>query len=429
MSSDSLEARAPDFLVQLVRTLRVAAVHDLTNDAAIQVSGELRQRLTEDLALFNTLALQISGDAVYVNGEFVKLRGAAYDAAAQARQMYERLGINEIKINAPLDEAELKQFLFAMQSALHSQTPADFARRTFAKVFLRPLEKAHKVGIDERVALARTYAQLVVILQESALLIERKKPLALVRIRRALHELVRAAENQRSLLAGLTRFDELRGDSAPHCAAVGALVLLMGLELGLSKKSIVALVMSALLHHLVEAPDDRPVATAVALAESMPSTEVVERLSIVLEAAAVEISGKKGVIPSVAARCVAVACAFDRLTRAKGFEPGLRPDQALRLLIEHSGVRYDARVVRLLTSIVGLYPVGSLVRLSGGQLAVVLTAPGGDGPASRPTVRVIEDKGAPASFLLELAREPNLAILECVDARDNDVNVVHFLLA
>lgn len=428
MSTDTLESRAPELLVQLVRTLRVAAVHDLSNDAAIQVSNELRARLDEDLALFSAIALQISGESVYINGEFVKLRGAAYDAAIQARQLYERLGINELKITAPLDARELRALLAAVQASLHSQHATDFAKLTFPKIVLRPITDAHRVGIDERVALAKSYAQLVVILQESTLLLARDKPIALARIRRALHEVLRASERLRPLLAGLTRFDELTGDPAQHCAAVAALTMLMGLELGMARRHVVSLGMSAALHHLP--PDEGSAALIAArIAAAMPGLEIIERVSVVLEAAAPELAGKDAIIPSIAARCVGTACAFDRMSRGGADARALRPDHALRLLIESAGVRHDPRVVRLLTRVVGLYPVGTMVRLSGGQIAVVLAAPADDGPAARPTVRVIEEKGRAVSYVLELARESAHSIVESVDAKELRLNAVHFLMA
>ena len=436
-SPDALEARAPELLVLLVRTLRVVAVHDLDNDAALQVAGELRQRLAEDLRLFDTVALAVSDESVYFNGEFVKVRGAAFDAALQARQLYEKLGINEIRFVAPPDEAELKLFLAGAQASLHSPEPTTFAQLVFPKVVLKPVEEAHKLSIDERVALARTYAQLVAILQESVLLLDRDKPLALARLRRAVHELVRASERHVGVLVGLTRYDGLRGDPALHAAAVGALVLAMGLELALSRKAIVTLAQAALLHHLADrtldaAPHEaeaHDTEAIVRLARAMPTVEVVDRLALVLEAAEVEAIEKHGIIPSAASKCIAVACAFDRLTRTTRRGPGLMPDQALRLLLAHGGGRYDLRALRLLVTVVGLYPVGSMVRLSSGELGVVLTAPASGADLARPTVRVVEAEGRPASYVLALTERRDLAVVECVDPRSRDLNVVHYLLA
>lgn len=439
-ANDALEARAPELLIQIVRTLRVAAVHDLDNDAARQVAGELLARLTEDLALFDGVALAMSNEAVYVNGEFVKLRGAAFDAALQARQLFLKLGINELRFVAAPDAAELRLLLSGVQACLRAPEPQQFARLTFPKVVLKPIEEHHRVGIDERVALARTYAQLVAILQESVIQLGRGKPLALARIRRALHELMRASERHRSLLVGLTRYDGAGGDPALHATGVGALVIAMCMELGVGKKTTVSVAQAALIHHLGDAaesvqtrgskpPEAGSADAVVRLARAMPSVEVADRLSVVLEAAETETVEKGGVIPSTASRLVGVACAFDRLTRSAPPSPGLTPDEALRLLVQHAGARYDSRAVRLLISVVGLYPVGSMVRLNSGEVGVVLNAPLSGEDVARPTVRIVEAGGRPASYVVELSKRPELSVVACLDPRKERVNVVHLLLA
>lgn len=446
-SDQAREARASDFLVQFIRLLRVAGVHELENSAVEQVTKEVVRVIEDDFTVFNSLAIQVAGDQVYFNGDFVKLKGAAFEAAGQARRIYQRLAINEINITSALDAAQLKDFLRQFQRSMQSATPTGFAQLKFPHIQVRALDEHHRIGIDQRVALARAYAQLVVILQESVLLLDRKKPLPLQRIRRATQGLAQAAEGNRSLLAGLTRYENHDGDPAFHAAAVGALAMLMGLELKIGRKALMALSLSAVFHHIAEprgiasaalVPEggdseelrqNEALSTALALARSTPSVEVVERASIAFEAAQPAAGDRKGIIPSMAARCVSVACAFDRLILPGPGALGVRPDQAMRLLVEHSGTRFDKKAVRLLASIVGVYPVGSLVRLSGGQIAVVVSAPRDPNLASRPTVRVVEEKGADASYLIELEREPNLAIVEALDARQERLNVTHFLLA
>ncbi|MFO0729100.1 MAG: hypothetical protein U1E65_35295 [Myxococcota bacterium] len=444
INAEDRAQRAAELLVQLVRLLRVSTVHELENAAVEQVLAEVHRVILENFEVFDVLAIQVSGDHLYMNGDFIKLRGAAFEAAGQARRIYKRLGINEIAIKRNVTIAGLRTFLRHFQRAMGSPNPTSFAElKLDCGVQVRSLDDHHRIGIDQRVVLARAYAQLVVILQESVQLLGRNKPLPLARIRRAAQSVAQAAETNRALLAGLTRFDNSGADPALHAAAVGALSMLMGMELKLPRKPLMALTLSAIFHHIA-APAVAPaeaglpstesrhleaLATALALARSTPSAEVVERASIAFEAAQPAAGDRQGVIPSTAARCISVACAFDRLMFPGGGIKGVRPDHALRILTERSTQRFDRRVVRLFTSIVGLYPVGSLVRLSGGQVAVVLTAPSDPNLASRPTVRVIEEKGASVSYLVELEREPNLAIVESVDAQERRVNVAHFLLA
>jgi hypothetical protein len=134
--------------------------------------------------------------------------------------------------------------------------------------------------------------------------------------------------------------------------------------------------------------------------------------------------------PSIYARLVAVPCTFDLLTATALGGKAILPDQALRMIQDQAGKRFDERVTRLFTSMVGLYPVGTTVKLSGGQLAVVTEVPSDPAEFIRPRVKVIRENGNAADYLLDLATaDPNQRIVETVDAVEEDVNVSHFLLA
>jgi len=60
--------------------------------------------------------------------------------------------------------------------------------------------------------------------------------------------------------------------------------------------------------------------------------------------------------PGALARLIAVPCRFDLLTSAKPPRKPLAPDQALRLVQEQAGVRFDPLVVRLFVQTIGLFP-------------------------------------------------------------------------
>lgn len=424
MSDPELESVAHDFVVQLVRTLRVAQVHDLSNEAARQVQSTLLASLRAAMGHHDAVAVQVLGEAVYFNGEFLRARGAAFEAAAQARQLFERLGLSELRITGLLEPAELHAVLVAVQAALHAPDPTRFATNTFPRVVLRPATDEKKVDVDARVALARAYAQLVVTVEEVEALVAHGKGLPVARLRRALLEVLRASEGRRVLLAGLLRLEATATPVALHASASAALAALMASELGLARREIVHLALVALLVGLSASIG------VAALAAAMTRVEVTARVSLMLEIEALLAGEDVGLEPGLDARLVALALAHDRAVRPLQAGRPERADRAIaRVLAEADQGRQDPRLARLLVRVVGLFPVGSWVRLSGGQLAVVVGLPEEDGAASRPIVRVVEERGAPASAVVELARRPELSITEGVDPQAARLNVVPFLLA
>jgi HD-GYP domain-containing protein (c-di-GMP phosphodiesterase class II) len=77
-------------------------------------------------------------------------------------------------------------------------------------------------------------------------------------------------------------------------------------------------------------------------------------------------------IPRIA-RIVAVADAYDAMTAARPYRPvPMPPSRALRALRSAEGTHLDPEVVKTLSSLVAPYPIGTWLRLSTGQIGVVV---------------------------------------------------------
>jgi hypothetical protein len=59
------------------------------------------------------------------------------------------------------------------------------------------------------------------------------------------------------------------------------------------------------------------------------------------------------------------------MTTRRPYRPARTPDEALRELVDGGGTRYDPDLVRVFASVLGIYPLGTLVRLDTGELAIV----------------------------------------------------------
>jgi putative nucleotidyltransferase with HDIG domain len=87
-------------------------------------------------------------------------------------------------------------------------------------------------------------------------------------------------------------------------------------------------------------------------------------------------------------RMAAIVDVYDALTSNRVYHKGMEPSDALKKLLEWSGDHLDGDLVQLFIRALGIYPVGSLVRLSDGKLAVVVEQ---QEDLLRPTVRVVYD--------------------------------------
>lgn len=113
-------------------------------------------------------------------------------------------------------------------------------------------------------------------------------------------------------------------------------------------------------------------------------------------------------------RMTAIVDVYDALTSNRVYHKGKEPTEVLKRLLEWSGPHLDGALVQQFIRALGIYPVGSLVRLSGGRLAVVVEQ---SDDLLRPTVRAVFD---PVRKLLLPPRDIHLlhASEEIVDFED-----------
>jgi putative nucleotidyltransferase with HDIG domain len=87
-------------------------------------------------------------------------------------------------------------------------------------------------------------------------------------------------------------------------------------------------------------------------------------------------------------RMTAIVDVYDALTSNRVYHKGMEPTEVLKKLLEWSGSHLDGELVQQYIRALGIYPVGSLVRLSGGRLAIVVEQ---SEDLLRPVVRVVFD--------------------------------------
>lgn len=127
--------------------------------------------------------------------------------------------------------------------------------------------------------------------------------------------------------------------------------------------------------------------------------------------------GRAGDAIPLLARMGAVCDVYDAITSDRPYKKGWDPAEALGKMISWTG-HFDPAVLSAFVGVVGIYPVGALVRLKSGRLAVVVEQ--NRQHLTRPVVRVfycMQARKCLAPALLDLAAEPEEAILG-PEARD-----------
>lgn len=88
-------------------------------------------------------------------------------------------------------------------------------------------------------------------------------------------------------------------------------------------------------------------------------------------------------------KVVALCDAYDAMTTRRPFRREIRPDKALAVLMQGRGKAYDPSITKSFVQMLGIYPMGAVVKMSDGTSAVVFRVNRDD--LLRPRVKVLVD--------------------------------------
>lgn len=272
------------------------------------------------------------------------------------------------------------------------------------------------------------------------------------KLQRATAELAGLVQRHESRLLALTTLREgsyLHG----HMVNTAILSIVLGNQVGLGRSQLAELGYAAILHGLgqLEIPP-----TCVAREDLSPSARKLYRRHPALAVGCFVRRGDFGfrnqlallvaaqhdlhrVAPNNKAplhpysMIVRICATYDEMVSARPDRPAFLPEQAIQRLKRFPPRAVDPHMVTILQTVLGRFPSGSAVRLSGGEVAVVVQP----NPASprRPLVAVVRDaEGAEvAGELLDLTERGERGFLRSierqVDADELGIRVPDYLLA
>jgi HD-GYP domain-containing protein (c-di-GMP phosphodiesterase class II) len=129
-------------------------------------------------------------------------------------------------------------------------------------------------------------------------------------------------------------------------------------------------------------------------------------------------------------RIVALCDAYDAMTSRRSYAEARPQDEAMEILAKNAGTAFDPALVRMFTQMMGIYPPRSVVRLSSGEIAIVIV-PNTDIVA--PSIRVITDEAGafiePYDVdLSDAAAAAGRRIEQCLDASALNIDIDDYLL-
>lgn len=271
-----------------------------------------------------------------------------------------------------------------------------------------------EVELTQEVERARTvYAEAAGIAHHAFVRAAAGKSLDVEPPRQAVEGIKDSVSRNPDALHCLARLTPLEGHLATHSVNVSVLCVVFGTYLELPREEVLELGLAGMLHDLGKAMIPRTVLekkTSLTIAEfEKVKGHCLHGMSILHDRKGVSKRLKQAVVEhherydgsgyplglsgsgiSPFARYIALADCFDAMTSKRTYKQSILPSKALSLMFQQRGSQFAPSDVERFIKCVGVYPTGSLVRLTDGRTAVVYeTNP--DLPLS-PIVNVVMDQ-------------------------------------
>jgi len=376
-------------------------------------------------------SLRIKGRHLYLAELRLRPQAASFNVFSFLMEEMRRHAIGAIHFTPLVTEEDLRRLVYAFREVEAESAPDSHAsllermqQRMIANIELSTLpEEIETAGFDrERLKDGRLKARLCY--QQALKAVARVeeqvsagKPIRIREAKRVVQQMIDLlAQGESSLLGHGTRPDGERA-AGHHAVKVCILSLTLGRRLGLAKFTLCELGLAALLHDLgkSELPGELlergegATPQEQQLLESHPMLGVkrvmqlkaVDRWSCRIITGIFEhhlLADRSG-YPHFAyqrvglfGRIIALANGFELLTSPRCADRSpYPPDKALRFMLTQVGKAYDQALLKLFIGCVGVQPIGCLLQLDSGELAVVVENHPDPGQWGSPQVKIIAD--------------------------------------
>ncbi|MEZ4297536.1 MAG: hypothetical protein R3B70_21425 [Polyangiaceae bacterium] len=413
-----------DVVAALFRLVKLSTMHTTDNQAVVQKVEEMVEAVRNYGARAGrNISILFLDDTVLVGGLLLQANRSMYDCARELGSLLARLGVSEVGISKEARAADFYALATALSEALRGPRGTRIAERPTPRVRMRaasPLALREQATdkLDPLASAANAYASACVVMRRLYDALGKGKLTLPHRVKRVAQRLVDLSAGEMPAFLGVT--DAKRGGHDEAQRAVNAAIIALAMArqvtsdpVVLSRIAMAALLFdvgryhvagafpgpSRLVPRLGEEQERRvPASTAMLLtAMGRVNEPSVMRTVMAYEACAVSSRDAVGLTydgarpATLQAELVAVARAYVDAVSTQLGSLARTADDAVAVLHERFPDSLGRTATRLLIGALGLFPSGTLVELTTGEVAAVVATQVDPALYSLPTVRVVLD--------------------------------------
>ncbi|MGE5360635.1 MAG: HD-GYP domain-containing protein [Bacteroidales bacterium] len=296
------------------------------------------------------------------------------------------------------------------------------------------------------------YAQSLDMAQKTFDTVSAGRPIDVTTVRDLVHLLVEKVARSNAALAQILAVKEYENLTYCHSVNVAMISLLLGRRLGMDEETTGALVEGALLHDIGKTRVPVEIVKKPGVLDAR-ERKVIENHTFFGAEILVETKGVRPLTPTVAlehhrrsrgggypdvgdgvphalTQIVSVADVYEAVTGARSYQKPRPPEQACAILARLAGDQLNSAVVKAFVNAISFFPIGSLVRTSRDERAIVVRTNPTD-PLHPVVVLVSENGDSPRPEIDTSARDASGAyerhILETLTPREGEIDLSSYL--
>jgi len=423
--------------------MRVSQIYDAKNVTFHQFSQETLQTINALIQKEGTVSLKILQNEIILNDQRLRYSADGFMSFKYVLTHWKKKLIGGVTFVERVDERVLNEFVSIFNSLEDGRedNAAHFTQRLvdhgIHSVDVTPLEESVSDGEDNALetedhkeVAKKVFFEAIGTVKEMMTRIKANQYPDLRKLKRLVQKTIRLVVEDESILLGLTTIKNYDEYTYNHCVNVSIYALGLGRRLGFSRETLTELALTALFHdvgksRLPKEVLNKPAALndeEWALMKKHPLTgvetilnlkelgEVNPRMVIGIFDHHLRRDGsgypklfrKKEI--SLFGRIIMIADVYDAMTTPRVYRKAWTPEQALAFMLRDRGKHLDTILLKVFIGLVGIFPIGSLVLLTTGELGIVLKPNAESKWMDRPQVILIsrDEKGYAQKELADL---------------------------
>ncbi|MFP3981801.1 MAG: HD-GYP domain-containing protein [Desulfobacterales bacterium] len=397
------------FICHFMRLLQLARIHESGNRLTVEVLDNFlstgRRLLDEE---GDEITIEACHGRFFVQGQKLLIRKQSAVFVLSLLGWFDRLGLYGLRFNADFHQVTNKiayEFILEMIEAQNHSEPAEWLGRrleqerfSWVETIAAPQSEAGASAVENPELAHRLYSYAYNALKSVGQKILKGQSSGVRKPLRVIQDITDLAFANNAVLMGIATIRDHDDYTFTHSVNVAILSICLGQEIGLSRKSLVRLGISALFHDLgkIDVPveilnkpgplDTRefqeirhhPVNGVRRIIKLNADSELKARILLppFEHHLRYDLSGYPDTNwsrpLSLFGRIIEICDVYDALTSARSYrQTPLSQDRALGIMLAKSGRDFDPVLLKWFVNMLGVLPMGTLVKLNTGHFGLI----------------------------------------------------------